>query len=148
MPTRCLVDSVGEITVGQVEVALRRDKLCVPRESLHLVDVHPATATDSAHEGEHVSRVLFAVHEPRTTSPRGANMSVLVRLSASGMTSYMSAPGFVAHAAFVGDGEFHVSEIWESRDDFQNWFDNNVKPNVPGVEIDEVREVHNVIIKE
>jgi hypothetical protein len=25
--------------------------------------------------------------------------------------------------------------------------DNNVKPNVPGVEIDEVRDVHNVIIK-
>ena len=88
-------------------------------------------------------------------------MSVLARLSASGMTTDMydkaseqltplvlSAPGFVAHVAFVGDGEFHVSEIWESRDDFQNWFDNNVKPNVPGVEIDEVREVHNVIIKE
>jgi heme-degrading monooxygenase HmoA len=87
-------------------------------------------------------------------------MSVLVRLSASGMTTDMydkaseqltplvlSAPGFVAHVAFEGDGEFHVSEIWESRDDFQNWFDNNVKPNVPGVEIDVVREVHNVIIK-
>ena len=87
-------------------------------------------------------------------------MSVLVRLSASGMTTDMydkaseqltprvlSAPGFVAHVAFVGDGGFHVSEIWESRDDFQNWFDNNVKPNVPGVEIDVVREVHNVIIK-
>ncbi len=59
----------------------------------------------------------------------------------------LSALGFVAHVAFVGDGEFHVSEIWESRDDFQNWFDNNVKSNVPGVEIDEVREVHNVIIK-
>ena len=58
-----------------------------------------------------------------------------------------SAPGFVAHVAFVGDDGFHVSEIWESRDDFQNWFDNNVKPNVPGVEIDVVREVHNVIIK-
>ncbi|HEY5272806.1 MAG TPA: hypothetical protein VIJ34_06180 [Acidimicrobiales bacterium] len=87
-------------------------------------------------------------------------MSVLVRLSVSGMTtdSYdqvsgqltpplLAAPGFVAHVGFVVDGEFHVSEIWESRDDFQNWFDNNVKPNVPGVGIDEVREVHNVIIK-
>ena len=59
----------------------------------------------------------------------------------------LAAAGFVAHVALVGDDEFHVSEIWESRDDFQNWFDNNVKPNVPGAEIDEVREVHNVIIK-
>jgi len=87
-------------------------------------------------------------------------MSVLVRMSASGMTTdtydkaseqltprVLSAPGFVAHVAFVVDGEFHVSEVWETRDDFQNWFDNNVKPNVPGVEIDEVREVHNVVVK-
>jgi len=40
---------------------------------------------DLAHEGVHVSRVLFAVHEPQTR--RGANMSVLVRLSVSGMTT-------------------------------------------------------------
>jgi len=50
-------------------------------------------------------------------------MSVLARLSASGMTTdtydkaseqltprVLSAPGFVAHVAFVVDGEFHVSE--------------------------------------
>ena len=87
-------------------------------------------------------------------------MSVLARLSASGMTTdtydkaseqltplVLSAPGFVAHVAFVGDDGFHVSEIRASRDDFQNWFDNNVKPNVPGVKVDMVREVHNVIIK-
>ncbi len=87
-------------------------------------------------------------------------MSVLVRLSTKDMTTdiydkvaeqltprVLSAPGFVAHVAFERDGTFHVSEIWESRSDFQNWFDANVKPNVPGVEIDEVREVHNVIIK-
>jgi hypothetical protein len=43
---------------------------------------------------------------------------------------------------FVEDGELHVSEIWESRDDFQNWFDSDVKPNVPSVEIDVVRKVH------
>jgi len=105
-----------------------------------------------------VSRVLFA--STRNTNVTRANMSVLARLSASGMTTDMydkvseqltprvlSSPGFIAHVAFVGDGEFHLSEVWESRDDFQNWFDNNVKPNVPGVEIDEVREVHNVIIK-
>lgn len=60
----------------------------------------------------------------------------------------LSASGFVAHLAFEADGEFHVSEIWESRDDFQHWFDTSVKPNVPGVEIDVVRDVHNVIVKE
>jgi heme-degrading monooxygenase HmoA len=86
-------------------------------------------------------------------------MAVLARLSASGMTTdtydeasaqltplVQSAPGFVAHVAFVVDGEFHVSEVWDSRDDFQNWFDNNVKPNVPGVQIDVVMDVHNVVV--
>ena len=87
-------------------------------------------------------------------------MSVLARLSVSGMTTdvydktsenltpqLLAAAGFIAHVAFERDGEFHVSEIWASRDDFQNWFDNNVKPNVPGVKVDGVTEVHNVIIK-
>lgn len=87
-------------------------------------------------------------------------MSVLVRLSVSGMTtdsydkvseqltpSLLAAAGFVAHVAFVGGGEFHVSEIWDNQDDFQNWFDSTVKPNVPGVKVDEVTDVHNVILK-
>jgi heme-degrading monooxygenase HmoA len=60
----------------------------------------------------------------------------------------LASPGFIAHVAFEQDGKFHVSEIWETRDDFQDWFDKNVKPNVPGIEIDEVRDVHNVLIKE
>ncbi len=42
----------------------------------------------------------------------------------------------------------HVSEIWENKDDFENWFDNTVKPNVPGVKVDVVTEVHTVIIKQ
>ncbi len=87
-------------------------------------------------------------------------MSVLARLSVSGMTtdSYdkvsehltpplLAAAGFVAHVAFLRDGEVHVSEVWESRGDFQNWFDNDVKPNVPGVKVDELTEVHNVMLK-
>jgi heme-degrading monooxygenase HmoA len=87
-------------------------------------------------------------------------MPVLVRLSVTGMTAdaydkvsehltpqLLAATGFTAHVAFVGGDEFHVSEIWESRDDFQNWFDSTVKPNVPGVEVDEVIEVHSVILK-
>jgi hypothetical protein len=44
-------------------------------------------------------------------------------------------------------GERSPSSRGSALERLQNWFDNNVKPNVPGVEIDEVREVHNVIIK-
>jgi heme-degrading monooxygenase HmoA len=87
-------------------------------------------------------------------------MTVLVRMSASGMTTESydevsshltplveAAPGFVAHVAFVTDGDFHVSELWASKADFENWFENNVKPNVPGVTVDSVQDAHNVILK-
>jgi heme-degrading monooxygenase HmoA len=87
-------------------------------------------------------------------------MAVLVRMTAPGMTTeiydkateqlaprVLGARGFVAHVAFVRDGEFHVSEIWDSQADFQDWYDNNVKPNVPGVEVELTQDVHNVIVK-
>jgi hypothetical protein len=38
---------------------------------------------------------------------------------------------------------FTVSEIWESQEQHDAWFDENVKPNVPGVE-QEVIDVHAV----
>jgi hypothetical protein len=38
---------------------------------------------------------------------------------------------------------FTVSEIWESQEQHDRWFDANVKPNVPGIE-QEVVEVHAV----
>ncbi|MGH9046149.1 MAG: antibiotic biosynthesis monooxygenase [Acidimicrobiales bacterium] len=88
-------------------------------------------------------------------------MSILVRMTAAGMTkeSYdavsehltpllEAAPGFKLHVAFLSDdGAFHVSEVWQSRADFDNWYENNVKPNVPGVAVDSTHEVHNVIAK-
>jgi hypothetical protein len=53
-------------------------------------------------------------------------------------------PGFMYHVAFVdSDGRFTVSEIWESQEQHDRWFDENVRPNVPGVE-QEVIQVHAV----
>ena len=52
-------------------------------------------------------------------------------------------PGFVFHVAFVDNGRFTVSEIWESQEQHDRWFDENVKPNVPGIE-QEVVELHAV----
>jgi quinol monooxygenase YgiN len=52
-------------------------------------------------------------------------------------------PGFMMHVAFVDNGRFTVSEIWESQEQHDRWFDENVKPNVPGVE-QEVIELHAV----
>ena len=50
-------------------------------------------------------------------------------------------PGFLVHVAFVDNGKFTVSEIWESQEEHDRWFDENVAPNVPDVE-QEVIELH------
>jgi hypothetical protein len=40
--------------------------------------------------------------------------------------------GFVSHAAGPGpDGGWRVVEVWETEEDGRNWFDENVKPNLP-----------------
>ena len=60
------------------------------------------------------------------------------------MEKVKSAPGFRYHVAFMdSDGRFTVSEIWESQEQHDRWFDENVRPNVPGVE-QEVIQVHAV----
>ena len=54
-------------------------------------------------------------------------------------------PGFMYHFAFATSDGMIVSEIWESKEQHDRWFDENVKPNVPA-EIDvEVIDVHNVV---
>jgi heme-degrading monooxygenase HmoA len=49
------------------------------------------------------------------------------------MTPLMRASkGFIAHAGGPNpSGGWRVVEIWESEEDGQNWFDDNVKPNLP-----------------
>ena len=48
----------------------------------------------------------------------------------------LASKGFIAHTGGPGpDGGWRVVEIWESEEDGQRWFDENVKPNLPpGVE--------------
>ena len=83
-------------------------------------------------------------------------MAVLIRHRHPGMTlsqydeispplveKIKTQPGFMYHVAFVDKGTFTVSEIWESQEQHDRWFDENVKPNVPGIE-QEVVEVHAV----
>ena len=49
------------------------------------------------------------------------------------MMPLMSASkGFIAHAGGPDPtGGWRIVEIWESEEDGQNWFDENVKPNLP-----------------
>lgn len=41
-------------------------------------------------------------------------------------------PGFLVHVAFMDNGVFTVSEIWESQEQHDRWFDENVRPERPG----------------
>ena len=43
--------------------------------------------------------------------------------------------GFICHAGGPNPaGGWRVVEVWESEEDGQNWFDNNIKPNLqPGI---------------
>ena len=84
-------------------------------------------------------------------------MAVLARMTAAGMdaATYDQAstqlaglvkrqPGFMIHVAYPTPGGFTVGEVWESRGQFETFFNQNVKPNVPGVEY-EVIELHAVV---
>jgi heme-degrading monooxygenase HmoA len=84
-------------------------------------------------------------------------MAVLVRMTVAGMdaATYDQAsaqlvamvkkqPGFVMHVAYPSPGGFSVGEVWESQGQFETWFIEHVKPNVPGEIQHEVIELHAV----
>ncbi len=52
-------------------------------------------------------------------------------------------PGFISHAAQITDEGFTVTEVWESREQWENWFDHSVKPHLPaGAPLPTVTELH------
>ena len=84
-------------------------------------------------------------------------MAVLVMMTAAGMDTatydqvstqlvdlVKKQPGFMMHVAYPGPDGFSVGEVWESRGQFETWFNQNVKPNVPAVQ-HEVIELHAVV---
>jgi hypothetical protein len=48
------------------------------------------------------------------------------------------------HVAYPSPGGFSVGEVWESRGQFETWFSEYVKPNVPGIQ-HEVIDLHAVV---
>ncbi len=84
-------------------------------------------------------------------------MAVLARMTVTGMDAatydqvstqlvalVKKQPGFMMHIAYPSPGGFSVGEIWESRDQYEKWFNENVKPNVPAEIQQEVIELHAV----
>jgi heme-degrading monooxygenase HmoA len=59
-----------------------------------------------------------------------------------------AAPGFVSHAATVSAEGVTVVETWEERENWQQFFDERVKPHLPpGLPAPTVVELHNVIAR-
>jgi heme-degrading monooxygenase HmoA len=84
-------------------------------------------------------------------------MAVLVSMTAAGMDAatydqvstqladlVKKQPGFMMHVAYPSPGGFSVGEVWESRGQFEAWFNQNVKPNVPSIQ-HEVIDLHAVV---
>src|SRR4029078_450276 len=117
----------------------------------------PTSASTSPNRAEHLQALPWqrGVGTPPT---RERLMAVLVRHRVSGMTpeqydqsappliqKLKTQPRFLYHVAFVDEGDrFTVSEIWESKEQHDRWFSENVEGVIPGVE-QQVIKVHAVV---
>ena len=83
-------------------------------------------------------RPTFGIHEG------GIGMAVLIRHRPQGfgaaqydetspplVEQVKKQPGFVLHVAFEDSQGFCVAEVWESQEQHDSWFNENVVPNVP-----------------
>ncbi len=59
------------------------------------------------------------------------------------------APGFVLHVGYPTDGGWAVAEVWDSRETFDKWYEERVRPALgPGANPNlQFRELHNVITR-
>jgi hypothetical protein len=95
---------------------------------------------------------------PITIDANEEPVTILVRHRPDGMTpaqydqiapplieQLKTQPGFVLHTAFEDPEGFCVAEIWETKEQYDAWFNNHVKPNVPVAITQQVIKLHNVI---
>ena len=82
-------------------------------------------------------------------------MPVLVKMSVQGidlptydqMSTHLRPlmkdhPGFTMHLAYPISGGFNIEEVWESQAQFEAWYSENIKPNVPADIQPEIIELH------
>ena len=53
-------------------------------------------------------------------------------------------PGFLLHVSYEDANGFVVSEVWETQEQHDSWFNANVKPNIPVEITEEVIDLHSV----
>lgn len=80
----------------------------------------------------------------------GMTQEIYDGIAANAVPRLKESKGFISHAAGMGeDGVWTVVEVWESEEDSQRSFEQNVKPNLPaGVVPDRrFRKLHNFAAK-
>jgi quinol monooxygenase YgiN len=76
--------------------------------------------------------------------PQGLTSADYDRISPPLVEGVKRQPGFILHVAYEDPEGFVVGEVWESQEQHDAWFNENVVPNVP-VEIkQEVVQLHAV----
>jgi heme-degrading monooxygenase HmoA len=59
-----------------------------------------------------------------------------------------SSPGFISHTAQITPDGVTVTEVWESREQWQQWFDASVRPHLPaGAAEPTVVDLHNAVAR-
>lgn len=66
-----------------------------------------------------------------TADMDGATQEMIEGMNAALDGPMKSAKGFVSHANGPVPGGWRVTEVWDSEDDFNAWFEANVKPTLP-----------------
>ena len=76
------------------------------------------------------------------------NMATYDKISPPLIESLKKQRGFVMHCAYPTQDGLMVGEIWESADQHNRWFEENVRPNLPrDVQVkQEVIDLHNLVV--
>jgi hypothetical protein len=66
-----------------------------------------------------------------STIPGGNEQQAEQWISMGMMDRLREQPGLILHATGPGQGGWVITSIWESKTDFEKYFEENVKPNLP-----------------
>jgi heme-degrading monooxygenase HmoA len=80
-----------------------------------------------------------------THTAAGMDTAAYDRVSPEIIEKLRDQPGFLLHLALPGPEGIVVTEIWESQEQHDTWFDEHVAPNVPAEIRQEVVEIHNIV---
>jgi quinol monooxygenase YgiN len=76
--------------------------------------------------------------------PQGIERADYDKISPQLVENLKQQPGFVVHVAFEDSEGFCVAEVWDSQEQHEAWFNENVVPNIPAEIKREVVDLHAV----